>query len=449
MTETPSTKSGAERRRLDAVAVTATMLLGLLLGAVAWLLITPDSASDDDSATPVVTLSLPAPPPQASAVPEPLAESETQPEPPVAAEITPPAPPPAAVVALPPPALPSLTPAAPLPEPRAAADSAPPPATPRPPAPVTAPTPAPSESPPGPAATPPASPQITDIPEPPVYQTPPRGAPAPAPDGLAPAPDLSLVEQTHDGPLPVVGKDGRQPWQVYARPFDLNDKRPRIALIISGLGQSTAATEAAIQRLPGAVTLAFAPYAKKLDEWIGLARAAGHEVLLTVPMEPLGYPENDPGPHTLLTSLTERDNRERLLFLLSRFTGYVGVLNTMGARLTTAPQSLKPILEEIKERGLIFVDARSSMRSIAASQATEIGLPRAINNRFIDIKASRLEIDQRLEELERIAKEGGYALGIGSPYPVTIERVVLWVQELESKGIALAPVSALVDKQPD
>ena len=247
----------------------------------------------------------------------------------------------------------------------------------------------------------------------------------------------------------MVGKDGRKPWQVYARPFDLNDKRPRVALIVSGLGLSTAATEIAIQRLPGSVTLAFAPYAKNLEQWIGLARAAGHEVLLTVPMEPVGYPENDPGPHTLLTTLTEKDNRERLLFLLSRFPGYVGVLNTMGARLTTAPQSLKPILEEIKDRGLIFVDARSSLRSVAASQATEIGLPRVINNRFIDIKAARSEIDQRLDELERIAREGGYALGIGSPYPVTIERVVLWAQELESKGIALAPVSALVNKQPD
>ena len=68
---------------------------------------------------------------------------------------------------------------------------------------------------------------------------------------------------------------------------------------------------------------------------------------------------------------------------------------------------------------------------------------------FIDLKAARGEIDQRLDELERIAREGGYALGIGSPYPVTIERVMVWAQELERKGIALAPVSALVDKQPD
>lgn len=443
MTETPSPQF-PEQRKLDPVAVAVTVLLGLLLGAVAWLLVTPDSDPNGMTTTPVAVL--PVAPPSAVVTIQP--PSETAP--------TPVAPPePAEALPSPPPAAIAEAPA----EPPAAAPQNP---APEPPPPVAAVQPPPT---PAPQATAPAAPaerqtiaptpdnptpsQSAAIPPPPVFEPAPRGQPAPAPDGLGPAPDQNLVEPSRDGPLPMVSKDGRKPWQVYARPFDQNDKRPRVGLIFSGLGQSTAATEAAIQRLPGGVTLAFAPYAKNLDQWIGLARAAGHEVLLTVPMEPIGYPENDPGPHTLLTSLSERENRDRLLFLLSRFTGYVGVLNTMGARLTTAPQSLKPILEEIKDRGLIFVDARSSLRSVAAAQATEIGLPRAINNRFIDIKAARSDIDQRLDELERIAREGGYALGIGSPYPVTIERVALWVQELESKGIALAPVSALVDKQPD
>ena len=450
MTETPAPQF-PEQRKLDPVVVAVTVLLGLLLGAVAWLLVTPDSNPHGAAPSPVAVLSVTpstaviAPQPAPEAAPAPAAPpepSEAVPSPPPAALAEAPAEPPAAA-------------------PQTAAPEPPPP----PPPPVAAVQPPPPAPAPAPRATAPAAPaeretvapspdsptpsQSAAIPPPPAFEPAPRGQPAPAPDGLGPAPDQNLVEPSRDGPLPMVGKDGRKPWQVYARPFDQTDKRPRVGLIFSGLGQSTAATEAAIQRLPGGVTLAFAPYAKNLEQWIGLARAAGHEVLLTVPMEPIGYPENDPGPHTLLTSLSERENRDRLLFLLSRFTGYVGVLNTMGARLTTSPQSLKPILEEIKDRGLIFVDARSSLRSVAAAQATEIGLPRAINNRFIDIKAARSDIDQRLDELERIAREGGYALGIGSPYPVTIERVALWVQALEGKGIALAPVSALVDKQPD
>lgn len=434
MSDSPST-TRPERQRLDVVTILATILLGLLLGAIAWLAITP-GPSHRSSGEPVAVIALPPAPEQQAATPA---------EPAAPVEPAQPAPPPAAAEAPPP-----VAEAPPAPE-----LSESPPAIVEPPTPEPEPAPAPrAEAPSTPAPAPEAAPstppsQALAIPAPPAYEPPQRRTPAPAPDGLLPAPDPTLVEETRDGPLPVVGKDGRKPWEVYARPFDQTDKRPRVALIISGLGQSTGATEAAIQRLPGAVTLAFSPYAKNLTQWMDLSRAAGHEVLLTVPMEPIGYPDNDPGPHTLLTSLSDKENRDRLLYLLSRFPGYIGVLNTMGARLTTTPQSLKPVLQELRDRGLMFVDARSSLRSVAASQAREIGLPRAINNRFIDIKASRSEIDQRLDELERMARESGYALGIGSPYPVTVERVVLWAQELDSRGIALAPVSAVADKQPD
>jgi polysaccharide deacetylase 2 family uncharacterized protein YibQ len=456
VTKSPSTIPRPERHRLDAVAVTATVLLGLLLGAVAWLAITPEPPNLR-SGTPVAVIALTPPPgeperqtaaaeSEPAATPEPAPgtsepeaqpptaepESELQPLPPPITDI-----PPAAEPAAPPPTAVAEAPApAPTPEAEAKAES------------ESAATPS-AEAPAAAETTPDEGSQTAAIPAPPVYQPPEHRIPAPAPDGLTPAPDPSLVEETRNGPLPIIGKDGRKPCFVFARPFDPNDKRPRVSLIISGLGQSRAATDAAIERLPSAVTLAFSPYAKNLDQWITLARAAGHETLLTIPMEPLEYPENDPGPHTLLTSLSDKDNHDRLMYLLSRVAGYVGVLNTMGARMTTTPKSLKPILEDIQSRGLMFVDARSSLRSVAASQATEIGLPRAINNRFIDIKAARAEIDQRLEELERIAKEGGYALGIGSPYPVTIERIVLWAQDLDSRGIALAPVTALADKQPN
>jgi polysaccharide deacetylase 2 family uncharacterized protein YibQ len=271
--------------------------------------------------------------------------------------------------------------------------------------------------------------------------------PATVVGGLRPAPDPALVEKTQLGPLPRVSPDGRKAWQTYARPFDSGDRRPRIAIIINGLGLSGAATEAAIQRLPGPVTLAFAPYAKGLPQWIALARAAGHEVLLDLPMEPVNFPTNDPGPHTLLTSLTAKQNKVRLHWLLGRVTGYVGVVNRMGSRFTTSEPHVRPIMKELEQRGLLFVDSRSSLRSIAARMAREVGLPRAINNRFIDAEASRTAIDSRLQEIERIAKTAGHAVGIGSPFPITIDRLVRWVPTLEGKGLALAPVSALVNIQ--
>jgi polysaccharide deacetylase 2 family uncharacterized protein YibQ len=252
------------------------------------------------------------------------------------------------------------------------------------------------------------------------------------------------VEETRLGLLPRVSPDGRKPWKVYARPFDRSDKRPRIAIIINNLGHSGAATEAAIQRLPGAVTLAFAPYAKRLAQWIGLARAAGHEVLLDLPMEPIRYPTRSRGAYTLLTSLTAEQNRARLHWTLGRVTGYVGIINQMGSRFTTSETHVLPVLMELERRGLLFVDSRSALRSVAARVAGEIGLPRAINNRFIDGEASRRAIDVRLANLERLAKTRGIAVGIGSPFPVTLGRLVPWAEGLESRGIALAPVSALV-----
>lgn len=294
------------------------------------------------------------------------------------------------------------------------------------------------------AAKPADSPQTAAIPTPRAAVVKPPSAATPRRTAsLTPAPDPALIEQGRDGPLPIIGFDGREAWQVYARPFDLSDKRPKIAIVISGLGLSSAATEAAIQRLPGGVTLSFAPFANNLEQWINLARIAGHEVLLNLPMEPINYPVHDPGPRTLLTSLPDDQNLDRLEWALSRVSGYVGVTNFMGSRFTTASDSLRPILDALKKRGLMFVDSRSSARSVAPGISREINLPHAVNNRFIDNEASRVAIDRRLAEIEGVARSQGYGLAMGFPYPVTIERVAEWAATVEDRGFVIAPVSAL------
>ncbi len=219
--------------------------------------------------------------------------------------------------------------------------------------------------------------------------------------------------------------------------------------MISELGLSAAATDVAIQQMPSQVTLSFSPYAENLAQWINLARAAGHEVLINLPMEPLNFPANDPGPQTLLTSLSEQQNLERLNWSLNRVTGYVGVSNHMGSRFTATPEALKPVLQAINTRGLMFLDTRQTPRSVAVKLATEIGLPRAFNNRSLDQEASRVAIDARLAEIEKVARENGAAVAMGSPYPVTFERVLGWLPSLEGKGFALAPISAVANRQGD
>jgi polysaccharide deacetylase 2 family uncharacterized protein YibQ len=270
-----------------------------------------------------------------------------------------------------------------------------------------------------------------------------RLPPAPRDAPLSPSPDPSLVQVTALGPPPRISSDGRMPRLVYAKPFNPADKRPRIGIVVTGLGLSAAATESAIQGLPGSVTLAFAPYSSRLNEWIRLARAAGHEVLINVPMEPDNYPAYDPGPQTLLTSMTDAQNLDRLLWILSRGTGYVGVVDFLGSRFTTSRKHMRPILAALQERGLLYLDSGSSPRSISPVVAGQLNLSWAAVSLTLDQRASRTEIDRNFALLEQRAKREQRAIGIASPYPVSLERIATWARQLEARGIAIAPITAI------
>jgi polysaccharide deacetylase 2 family uncharacterized protein YibQ len=260
---------------------------------------------------------------------------------------------------------------------------------------------------------------------------------------LKPVPDADLIEVGAQGALPKVAKDGRKAWQVYARPLPSGlPKTRRIALVVSGLGISDSATRHAIETLPPEITLSFAPYGANLQRWITDARAAGHEVLLELPMEPFGFPQNDPGPYTLLTSLSASDNVGRLEWLMSRFTGYVGVMNYQGARFTSTPGSLSPVLSALKSRGLMYVDNGASNRSLAPKLAGELGLPQVAATRNIDPVQSADIIDQSFATLELAAKDEGVAIGVASGFPVTVDAVTDWAATLKDKGFYLVPVSA-------
>lgn len=277
--------------------------------------------------------------------------------------------------------------------------------------------------------------------------TPPAAVTEPENISLAPAPIAGLVEETADGPLPRIATDGTMPWQAYARPFDATDTRPRIAIVITEMGHANAATNTAIRRLPGPVTLAFTPYAPDLDAWLTSARSGGHETLLMMPMEPETYPRDDPGPHTLLTSLGPNINRQRLEWVLSRGAGYVGVVTEMGSRFTQSEEALSPILDALGSRGLLLIDNGSAAHSRVHEVAGRLGLPLVINDRFVDTVTDRDSIDLRLRELEDLARENGFAVGLAHPYPLTFERLAAWFPTLARKGIVLTPVTAVANRQ--
>jgi polysaccharide deacetylase 2 family uncharacterized protein YibQ len=267
------------------------------------------------------------------------------------------------------------------------------------------------------------------------------------PSLLLPAPDPALIEESPDGFLPIIGKDGRQAWQAYARSFDRNDKRPRIALVVSGLGLDRALSQAATDRLAGPITLAFDPYTADMKDAINQARSLGHETLVGLPMEPLDYPRQDPGPLTLLVSLGETQNTERLKRLMASGAGYVGFVTLWGERFSTEKSALLPILETLKQRGLMFVDNKPPAGNSTALLASQIKLPWAAADRAIDSEDDPATIDHALADLESTARRNGVALGLAALSPALVDHVATWTATIAGKGLVLAPASAVVNRQ--
>ena len=263
--------------------------------------------------------------------------------------------------------------------------------------------------------------------------------PAFAGGALAAAPIAGFYAPGPGGPLPIIAQDGRTPAQAYARPFTANG-RPKVSLVIGGLGLNARATCQAIEQLRPEITLSFVVYAEGLQGWIDMARAHGHEVLLETPMEPLDYPDNDPGPYTLMADAQPPETAKKLEWILSRASGYFGLTNYLGSRFLASEPAYNAFATAVRGRGLAFVDDGSAARKGG-------GLPRATAERVIDDRLSGAAIDQQLLALEAGALQRGQALGSGFAYPITLEKVARWSAEVEQRGYQLAPASALMTRK--
>ncbi|MBN9584245.1 MAG: hypothetical protein BGN84_07890 [Afipia sp. 62-7] len=258
-----------------------------------------------------------------------------------------------------------------------------------------------------------------------------------------------LLESSRYGMIPVAA-EGLKPFKVYAAGSDAERaaaaKKPTIAIVISGLGVGAAKTADAITKLPGAVSLAFTPYGSDPGKLVARARAQKHEVLLQIPMEPFDYPDNDPGPQTLLTTLPGDQNVDRLTWHMSRFQGYVGLANFMGSRFVATDAAMQPVIKEAAKRGLGWFDDGSSARSVAGVIAEGQAMPFAKANVSIDTVPTQAEIDRALTRLEALAREHGSAVGIASALPISIDRIAIWAKQLDSRGIMLVPLTTAMLK---
>jgi polysaccharide deacetylase 2 family uncharacterized protein YibQ len=254
--------------------------------------------------------------------------------------------------------------------------------------------------------------------------------------------DPALIENTPLGPLPRIADDGRKPMTAYGAPA--SPGALKIAIVMTGLGLSAKATEAAMSGLPAAVTVGLLPYASDAPRWLVAARAGGHEVMLEVPMEPFDFPDSDPGPHTLRSGSASTVNVDRLNWAMTRFTGYAGVTNLLGDRFLSDTEALAPVLTTLSRRGLYFYDGGSAGQSVAPQVAGSLSAPFARGSAQIDTIQTALEIDRRLSDLESAARAHGSAVGTAFLYPVSIERIALWAKTLQARGFVLVPVSAIV-----
>lgn len=335
-----------------------------------------------------------------------------------------------------PPAPPGAAPVAPAP-------TAPAPATPAVIVPPTAPSTGTASLPPvqGPAGAAPVTGRIA-----PTFRAP--GAPVPLAD-----PALLEPSGLGDGTLLPRIAGGLAPMRAYAAGAPPLDARPRVAILLADFAMREADSEEALKLLPSAISLVISPYAPRQvlarggalpDGLVARAREKGHELFVSLPMEPRGYPLDDPGERAMLTGGTAERNTAALRWALSRVTGYVGATGALGAlrgERFAASDQMGLVLEELGRRGLLYVDPRPEGRLAAPATAG----PRRAVDLVVDEPAVRTEIDAKLARLEQVARDRGAALGlISAPTPVAVERLGAWAALLAQRGVVLVPVSALV-----
>lgn len=258
---------------------------------------------------------------------------------------------------------------------------------------------------------------------------------------------IEVAEEATEGGVPAQVAAPADPT------FDRNasvfsDGRTYIALIMSDMGLSAAATDRALSTLPKQVSLAFSPYAPDLQTWLQKAAAAQRETLLYIPMESASYPQEDPGPRALSSRLSDDENSDNLEWVLKKAQGSVGVINFMGSRFLTDKKRLAPVLDTLKKNQSIFIESIATDRSAVPALAGEIDLPYLSVDLKIDDNTTEDAIREKLSELEKTAKSRGFAVGIAEPYPLTVNTIKSWAASLAKRGIVLAPLKTVWKNKP-
>lgn len=274
---------------------------------------------------------------------------------------------------------------------------------------------------------------------PPQRITEPVQEPAAVPEA-APVPEIAAAP-----PVP------KPAWQRNAVPVAATGQ-PMIAVVIDDMGLDRTRSQRTID-LPGPLTLAYLAYAVDLASQTGSARSAGHELLVHVPMEPSSA-TTDPGTNALLTTLTPEELARRIEWNLSQFSGFVGINNHMGSKATRNRDVMALVMSALKQRGMLFLDSRTSGETVAQDVAQKAGIPALRRDVFLDHDPSPIAVRAALLNVEKVAQRQGYAIAIGHPKDATIGALSEWLPDVQARGFVIVPVSAIAlrleaGQQPD
>lgn len=232
-------------------------------------------------------------------------------------------------------------------------------------------------------------------------------------------------------------------WRRFAVAAEPAAGRPMIAIVLDDLGIDKRRARRAIE-LPAPVTLAFLPYATELSEQTAEARARGHELLVHLPMQPHGH-NSDPGPNVLDIELGADEVRGRIAWSLRQFEGFVGVNNHMGSRFTESAEGMRLVAEAMRDNGLLFLDSLTSAKSVGERTAHSLGVPSTSRDVFLDNTDTAAEVELRLAQTERVARESGAAIAIGHPRDATLNVLEAWIPKARAAGFVLVPLTAVVE----
>ena len=224
---------------------------------------------------------------------------------------------------------------------------------------------------------------------------------------------------------------------------NLENKKLKIALVVTNLGINKTITEEAL-KLPNTITLGFSAYTTAFKDLYTKAVKDGFEVYLYLPFQPKDFPISDPGPYPILVESSLDQNISNIRNIISSFPGIKGVYGNYRESLTENKEAFEPILSFLKQNNLLLFLGRNIANDKTNFLAESGNVLSA--NAIIDIVPEEDAIRNSLSKLVESAYDKGYAIGYINTYPVTITALNNWLKNIDKNHIEIVPVSQLLQK---